>query len=236
MALDEVPSRGEIKTSVSQMNNNKAPGIDGITAEIIRNGGEKMIDLLKQVIQRVWESEVPQDWRDAILVSLYKKGSKSDCSKFRSISLLSIVGKLFSRIILNRFVRTIVDGILPESQCGFRTSRGTVDMIFSARQLQEKCKEQNLPLCQCFIDWSKAFDTVNRSTLWKILLRFGYSERFVGLIRSFHNGMKVRVSFNGTLSEEISINNGVKHTHTHTHIYIYFFFFKKNNETGHMGL
>ena len=113
-----------------------------------------------------------------------------------------MVGKLFSRIILN--------GILSESQCGFRASRGTKDRIFSARQLREKCKEQNLPLYQCFIDLSKAFDTVNRSTLWKILLKLGCPERFVGLIRSLHNGMKARVSFNSTLSEEISINNGVK--------------------------
>ena len=135
MDLDEVPSRSEIKASVSQMNNNKAQGMDGITAEILKNGGEKMIDLLEQVIQSVWESEVPQDWRDAILVSLYKRGSKSDCSNLRGISLLSIVGKLFSKIILNRLVRTIVNEILPESQCGFRASRGTVDMIFSARQL-----------------------------------------------------------------------------------------------------
>ena len=61
MALDEMPSRGEIKASVSQMNNNKAPAMDDITAEILKNGGEKMIDLLEQVIQSVWESEVPQD-------------------------------------------------------------------------------------------------------------------------------------------------------------------------------
>ena len=121
MALDEVPSRCEIKVSVSQINNNKVPGMDGITAEILKNWGEKMIDLLEQVIQSVWESEVPQDRRDAIHVS---KGSKSDCSNFRGISLLSIVGKLFSRIISNRLVRTIGNGILPESQCGFRASCG----------------------------------------------------------------------------------------------------------------
>ena len=70
MDLDEVPSRGEINASVSQMNN-KAQGMDGITAEILKNCGEKMIDLLEQVIQSVWESKVPQDWRDAILLSLY---------------------------------------------------------------------------------------------------------------------------------------------------------------------
>ena len=84
MDLDEVPSRGEIKAFVSQMNNNKTPGMDGIKTEILKNGEEKMIDLLEQVIQSVWESEVPQDWRNAILVSLYKKSSKSDCSNFRA--------------------------------------------------------------------------------------------------------------------------------------------------------
>ena len=146
MALDEVPSRGEIKASVSQMNNIKAPGMDGIKAEILKNGGEKMIDLLEQVIQSLWESEVPQDWRDAILVSLYKKGLKSDCSNFRGISLLSIVGKLFSRIILNRLVRTIVNGIQPESQRSFRASRDTVDMIFSARQLHPVDGNEKLSL------------------------------------------------------------------------------------------
>ena len=83
-------------------------------------------------------------------------------------------------------------------------------MIFSARQLLEKYKEQNLPLYQCLIDLSKAFDTVNRSTLRKILPKLGSPERFVGLIRSLHNAMKARVILNGTLSEEISINNGVK--------------------------
>ena len=119
-------------------------------------------------------------------------------------------GKLFSRIILNRLVCTIVNGILPESQCGFCASRGTEDMIFSAQQLQEKWKEQNLPLYQCFIDLSKAFDVVKRLTLWKIWLKLGCPERFVSLICSLHNGMKARVSFNGILSEEISINNGVK--------------------------
>ena len=151
MALDEMPSRSVIKASVSQMNNNKVPGRDGITEDILKNGSEKMIDLLEQVIQSVWESEVPQDWRDAILVSLYEKGSKSDYSNFMGISLLSIVGKLFSRIILNRLDSTIVNGILRESQYGFCASCCTVDMI--ARQLQEKY--------QCFIDLSKAFDTVN---------------------------------------------------------------------------
>ena len=77
------------------MNNNKAPGTDGITAEILKNGGEKWLISWSKSSKVYGESEVRQDWRDAILVSLYKKGSKSNCSNLRGISLLSIVGKLF---------------------------------------------------------------------------------------------------------------------------------------------
>ena len=58
-------------------------------------------------------------------------------------------------------------GLLPESQCGFRKNRGTIDMIFTARQLQEKCQEQNVDLYMTFVDLTKAFDTVSREGLWK---------------------------------------------------------------------
>ena len=108
VSLDEVPSWDETNISVKQMNKNKAPGMDGITAEILKCGGDKMIDLLEQIIHDVWGSETPLDWRDAILVSLQKKRSKLDCRDFRGISSLFIVGKVFSRIILNRLIGAIV--------------------------------------------------------------------------------------------------------------------------------
>ena len=83
-------------------------------------------------------------------------------------------------------------------------------MIFSTWQLQEKCREQNFPLYHCFIDLSKAFDTLNRSTLWKILLKLGCPKKFVGLIRSLHDGIKARVSFSRAPSDKVSVDNRVK--------------------------
>ncbi|KXJ19957.1 hypothetical protein AC249_AIPGENE24837 [Exaiptasia diaphana] len=70
------------------------------------------------------------------------------------------------------------DGI-PNMGCGFRTGRGTTDMMFSARQMQEKCREQNLDLFMVFIDLTKAFDSINREGLWKILLKLGCPPRMV---------------------------------------------------------
>ena len=57
-------------------------------------------------------------------------------------------------------------GLIPENQCGFRKDRGTIEIIFTARQLQEKCQEQNVDLYITFVDLTKAFDTVSRDGLW----------------------------------------------------------------------
>lgn len=78
---------------------------------------------------------------------LYKrKGNRQVCDNHRGISLLSIAGKTLARVLLNRLVTHLELGLLPESQCGFRKGRGTIDMISAARQLQEKCQEQNREL------------------------------------------------------------------------------------------
>ena len=89
---------------------------------------------------------MPEDFRDALIVALYKnKGSKADCGKYRGISLLSIVGKIFARIVLNRLI-AVPEANIPKAQYGFLPGRSTVDMIFTVRQVQEKCLEQNLDL------------------------------------------------------------------------------------------
>ena len=85
-----------------------------------------------------------------------------------------------------------------------------MDMIFSARQLMEKCIEQRVPLYQVFVDLTKAFDTVNRSALWRILGKLGCPRQFFEMLEQLHRNMKARVNVNGSLSEPIPVDNGVK--------------------------
>ena len=116
-----------------------------------------------------WEQgHIPQYMRDASILTLYKKGDRSDCNNYQGISLLSIIGKVFARVALAH-LQTLVSLVYPESQCGFRAGRSTVDMIFSPCQLQEKCQEQPMPLYIAFIDLRKAFDLVSRSGLFRLL-------------------------------------------------------------------
>nr|VZI11182.1 unnamed protein product [Spirometra erinaceieuropaei] len=83
-------------------------------------------------------------------------------------------------------------------------------MIFAARQLQEKCQEMRTHLYSTFVDLTKAFDTVNREGLWKIMQKFGYPERFTQMVRRLHDGMMARDTNNGSVSEAFAVTNRVK--------------------------
>ena len=83
-------------------------------------------------------------------------------------------------------------------------------MIFTARQLQEKCQEQNVDLYMTFVDLSKAFDTVGRDGLGKIMAKFGSPPIFVAMVRQFHDGMQVREQNDVEFSEPFEVTNWVK--------------------------
>ena len=104
----------------------------------------------------------------------------------------------------------ITPEVVPETQCGFRSNRSTVDMIFCLRQLQEKCIEQDRPLYIVFVDFTKAFDTVGRTGLWQLLGKYGCPEKFTTMIESRHTGMMVNVRNGGEVSDTFAITNGVK--------------------------
>ncbi|BHF69972.1 hypothetical protein SprV_0301301900 [Sparganum proliferum] len=179
--LDLPPSLQETIRTVQQLSSGKAPGSDAIPTEVYKHGGPQLMDHLTALFREMWrQGEVPQDFKDATIVHFYKrKGNRQVCDNHGGISLLNIAGKIFVRILLNRLNNHLKHNLLPESQCGFRRHRGTTDMIFAARQLQEKCQEMRTHLYSTFVDLTKAFDAVNREGLWKIMRKFGCAERFI---------------------------------------------------------
>ncbi|XP_037801318.1 uncharacterized protein LOC119596220 [Penaeus monodon] len=126
---------------------------------------------------------------------------------YRWITLLSIAGKILARVLLNRLVPTIAEDHLPETQCEFRTDRGTTDMVFVLRQLQEKCREQNKGLYVTFVDLTKTFDTVSRKGLWMTMELFGCSPKFLSMVIQLHDDQRVQVRLNSDLSEPFPIVN-----------------------------
>jgi hypothetical protein len=211
-SMSAPPDENEVKKAISQLSSGKAPGADAIPTEIYKAGGPVLIHKFTELLQSLWkQGSVPQDFRDATIIHLYKrKGSRQVCDNHRGISLLSTAGKALARILLNRLTTHLENGLLPETQCGFRKGRGTIDMIFAARQLQEKCQEQNRMLYTTFVDLTKAFDSVSRQGLWRIMSKFGCPEKFIQMVQQLHDGMMARVLNDGETSAAFPITNGVK--------------------------
>lgn len=210
--LADPPTLLETHKAIELLSNGKAPGADSIPAEIYKSGGPKLVERLTEMFCGMWKQKcIPQEFKDAYIVHIYKrKGNRQSCDNHRGIALLCIAGKILARLLLNRLTEHLDHGLLPESQCGFRKERGTIDMIFAARQLQEKCLEQNVKLYTTFVDLTKAFDTVSREGLWKIMAKFGCPEVFIEMVRHFHDGMLARVQDQGNYSEPFAVTNGVK--------------------------
>ena len=111
--LDAPPNAAETDAAIKQLQTGKAPGPDGIPAEVFKAGGETLITHLTRMFQVFWvNGQLPRDFKDANIIHLYKnKGDRSSCDNHRGISLLSIAGKTLARIMLNRITKHILDDV-----------------------------------------------------------------------------------------------------------------------------
>ena len=210
--MDALPTIAEVEAAIAGLKNCKAAGPDGIPPEVYKYGGGSLAESMLKYCVACWEiGDIPTQWKRAKMISIYKrKGEKSDCTNYRGLSLLDVASKIFAKILLARFNRHIANKILPESQCGFRADRSTADMIFVCRQLLEKSREQRVPISIAFIDLQKAFDTVNREALLKVVERFGCPPVFVSMLRALHAGTVATVAAGSDCSEPFAVTVGVK--------------------------
>ena len=113
-----------------------------------------------------------------MIVQIYKKGSRMDCMNYSGISLMSVVGKVFARVLNERVKGLTVDKVMAE-QGGFRVGRGCNDQIFAVKQIVEKTIEKDKKTYMPFVDLEKANDSVSREKLWKVLDEYIWGEREV---------------------------------------------------------
>jgi hypothetical protein len=156
--------------AIGKLKSHKSPGIDQIPVELIKAGGRIIRSEIHKLIISIWnKEELPEEWKESVIVPIYKKGDKTDCSNYRGISLLPTTYKILSKILLSRLT-PYAEEIIGVHQCGFRRNRSTTDHIFSIRQILEKKWEYNEAVHQLFIDLNKAYDSVRRDVLYNILI------------------------------------------------------------------
>jgi endonuclease/exonuclease/phosphatase family metal-dependent hydrolase len=157
----ERPSKEEIKNAIKLLKDRKAAGPDGIPAEAIKADKDISTELLYKLLGKIWEKEeIPTDWKEGYLVKLPKKGDLQECTNYRGIMLLSVPGKILSRIILER-LKEGIDKQLREEQAGFRKNRSCTDQIATLRIIVEQSLEWNSSLYIGFVDYEKAFDSLD---------------------------------------------------------------------------
>src|ERR1700761_6144633 len=138
-----------------------------------------------------------------------KKGDLAKCTNYRTISLVSHASKVLLKVILSRIQHTTKQE-LPDEQAGFRPGRGTRDQITNLRVLMAKLLEHNQPLYMCFIDFQKAFDSVQHEKLWWAMLDMGYPPHLVNLLANLYKSQRASVRIAGVMSEWFSIRKGVR--------------------------
>ena len=122
----EPPTGEEVRKKLKRMQNDKAPGIDGITAEMWKADIELSVTELHNLLLKIWDSEiVPSDWKKSLISIIAKKGNLTICDNSRGVSLLPTASKLLGRILIDRLVTAVDEKLRPE-QAGFRKGRGTI--------------------------------------------------------------------------------------------------------------
>lgn len=179
-------SQKEITDALKKLKLGKSAGHDKLTPEMLKYMGKDGEELLRDIINQAWKSgEVPADWKIAIIVPIHKKGDIKDCNNYRGISLLSVVSKLYERILESR-LRDIIEPKLEQEQAGFRPGYSTQDHIFTIRQISEKLLERNRDMYVCFIDLVKAFDMILRTLIWKSLENNKVPKNLIHAIQSLY--------------------------------------------------
>ena len=209
--LDKAIEKMEIAKCLRNLKNSKTGGSDGIVGELFKYGGFGMVDLLEQLFSVIWQEEiVPRQWREGLIVNIFKKGDKEDPANYRGITLLSVVGKVFCKILNNRLVQCLdKKGVLHEGQAGFRIKRSCMDNVYTLNEIVQGRLREDKKTYAFFLDIQKAYDSVWHDGLWYKLWDMGVKGRMWRVIKKMYESSKSAVLLEGEKSDTFTIEQGV---------------------------
>ena len=220
--LDGPISRKEVWRAIRALKMGKAPGEDGILTDILKSGAgavgnsklehsTSVVDALVLMFNFVFENEVwPERWGSGVIFPIHKQDSRLDPGNYRPITLLSIVGKLFGRIMTTRLSDfSEATGSVCDEQGGFRSKRGTPDQIFIFREILASRKERGLTTYATYVDARKAYDTVWREQAYVRIHDSGVKGKLWRQLQAMHKGLSRRVQHPLGLTDSFPVDRGV---------------------------
>lgn len=204
----------EVRCSVRSLLTAKAPGCDGLTAEVLKNGGDAMERALRELCSLCFQrGDVPMAWLRGVVVPLHKDGSMQLPSNYRPITLLSIVGKVYTGVLQERLMRwSESSGIIVAEQGGFRPGRGCPEQLYTLTELIKLRRLRRLMTHACFIDIRKAYDTVWHEGLKLRMRQAGIHGPMYRALCSLYSACEstVRLPGDAGYTEFFSIETGVR--------------------------
>ena len=161
----------EVKWALENITMNKASGGDGIPVELFQILQDDAVKVLHSICQQIWKTQQwPQDWKRSVFIPIPKKDNAKECSNYHTVALISYASKIMLKI-LQTMLQQYMNQELPYIQDRFRKGRETRDQIANIQGIIEKARKFQKNIYFCFIDYAKAFDSVDHNKLWKILKR-----------------------------------------------------------------
>ena len=200
----------EVESAVKEMKKGKAVGDDGIAIEMIQALGDMGTKILTKQLNKIYEAgKLPLELCQSTFITLPKKPGTTECGQHRTISIMSQITKVLLRIILKR-IRNKITPLIGREQFGFMKDKGTTNAIYALKMIMERSIEKCNDLYICFIDYSKAFDSVHHDTLFDLLLKSNIDQRDFNVIHDLYLNQKARVRINGETSNQFDIQKGVR--------------------------
>ena len=201
----------EVVLAISSLKPNRSPGIDGVPVEFIKACKQSLAEPVAMVLNYIIENrDFPELWAGGIRSAVFKSGKHNIVDNFRGITTLPIMEKIFEAIVYKRltFVNEAFDEI-DKYNNGFLGGNRTSDNLFILNGLVERQLSLGKELYVCYIDFSKAFDKINRSILFYKLIRNGWKGKVIDTFRSLYTKTHFKNKRNGRLSPPILSNIGV---------------------------
>ena len=211
--LNRPITASEIFKCIHQLRNNKACGEDLILNEFLKSTCHIFVDIYVKLFNIILDTGiVPQDWLKGMIVPIYKgKGDKKMADNYRGITILSCFGKLFTSVINHRLSKYADEhSIIGPEQAGFRKGFSTLDHVLSLKLLIDFYLGQKKRLFCAFIDYRKAFDSVDRVNLWKKLISNNINGKLFSVIFNLYKHAKSCVKINGITSDYFNCLVGVR--------------------------
>lgn len=203
----------DIQRLIKKLKNGKSPGSDNIIAEYLKNSPETLVETLTNLFNLVLKTGVvPSNWCTGVIIPLFKnKGSVNNVDNYRGITLLSVIGKLFTSGLNERLAKFVDDtSARGEEQVGFRAGYSTMYHIYVLHTLIGFYLNNKKRLYCCFIDYSKAFDLIDRVTLWRKLIDTGIQGNVLRVIYNLYTKAKSCVKKGRDISDFFNCNVGVR--------------------------